>query len=387
MLETQKTQSTWETMISLSGIAQAIEGLGYRSLRSLKFRLVDTLRAFHEQEGEAAFVKGYDSDDLIRVLWNTEKDSIAPASRRRNLSSLRSSVNADLMALFRKGGNPEGVIISLENTFIPCEEAKNQTLEALKGLSGDGEGSLNPKRIGELLKGIQELLSRAQETRHGEMKVDAGALNEIQAVVRGLARDLGIGPADEGTEGVGSPGTEAGAFESGFPNEALPLADAELEEVDADEEVTDEAYEDVEIVEEEDEALEDAELEEAEGEEEVTDEAYEAVEVVEEEEDEALEDAELEEAEGKEEVTDEAYEAVEVVEEEGEDALEDAELEEAEGEEEVTDEAYEAVEVVEEEEDALEDGELEEAEGEEEITDDAYEDVEVVEGEGEDALE
>ena len=318
MKESQKPHPTWETLISLPGIEQAIQALGYRSRRSMKFRLVDTLRAFHEQEGKAAFEKGFDSDDLIRVLWDTGKDPFSPASKRRNLTSLRSSVNADLMSLYRKGENPEGVIISPENTFIPCEEAKNQTLEALKGLSGDGDGSLDAKRIGALLRGLQELLSQARETHPGEMKMEAAGFDEIQSAVRGLAKDLELGPAQEEGKGVLPSGAGDGGLEEDLFEEEEP-ADETCEDVEAVEEEAEEDLEEVDVP-------EDAEIvEEEEGEEE----AYEDVEAMEDEAGEDLEevdvpeDAEIVEEEEGEEA---AYEDVGAVEDEAEEDLEEADV-------------------------------------------------------------
>ena len=256
------------TGVTFEGIAQAIRALSYRSERSPKYRLVDALRRAHK----AGDGRGMGNDDLIRILWGTEGHCAALISRRRNLSSLRSSVNADLMALYRKGDNPEGLIIGRDNAFAICDEAKDQALEALRSLAGMGDGAPDLTRIGSVLQDIRAMLEGAKEGGGSETSGVTNAEEALRQTIRELAVQVGVrviegpagaghaGPGGQAGPGHGMPGEkgEQGGPADGSAGEVDPVDDAVLKEVDEEEpdleeEVEDELIEVVEVEADEDE--------------------------------------------------------------------------------------------------------------------------------------
>ena len=127
-------------VITLKGIDETISNLGYRNQKGTKSRLVQAIRAHYERDVSILSVMSIDSDSLIRMLWANALDPITIRNRRRNLSSIKSSVNADFKKLYEEGKNPEGITISSLNTFVMSEEAKDSALEALRG-GGDMDGT------------------------------------------------------------------------------------------------------------------------------------------------------------------------------------------------------------------------------------------------------
>ncbi len=87
-------------VVTLKGIDQAISELNYRNKSAFKYRLVQAIRGFYGDEGSAESLKGIDQDELIKMLWDTGDDQSKIRSRRKNLSSIKSTVNVDLKRLF-----------------------------------------------------------------------------------------------------------------------------------------------------------------------------------------------------------------------------------------------------------------------------------------------
>ncbi len=227
--------------VTLEGIDQAIEDLGYRSERSAKKRLVRAIRSRYQEPEDVDSIRAVDPEDLIRNLWGGGDGSGTPASRKRNLSSLRSSINSDLMRLFRNGGNPEGVIIGPSYTFVLSDEAKDQTLELL-GSMASPDGRPDPVRIQEVLKGIQKLLAGMDREEAGDKTMEA-----LKAMIKDLAGSLGLVGPDSiaGGAAEGGNGPDAGA------EEVEVLEEDVEEEAEEDEGVEDEEVEDEEVEEEE----------------------------------------------------------------------------------------------------------------------------------------
>ena len=92
------------TVISLKGIDEAISDLNYRDHNTLKYRLIHAIRESYESDGA---LQGIDTDKLVKALWNTGDDPSTIKSKRKNLSSIKSSVNGDLKRLYEDEKNPE----------------------------------------------------------------------------------------------------------------------------------------------------------------------------------------------------------------------------------------------------------------------------------------
>ncbi len=231
--------------LSTEGIRQAVEALSYRSHHSPKYRLVDALLRIHCRQAENGGPRGVANDDLIRLLWNTDGPDGVLISRRRNLSSLRSSVNSDLMAQYRSGGNPDGVIIGPDNAFSICDEAKDEALKALRSMSGLGQGPLDMNRIGDMLRDIRALLSSGDESNETiGRENEKAARDRLREVIRELADQVGVrvlgGPGDADIP-PGGRGEEAGDSGSG------PDVEEVLEEVEVEDQAEDPVLDEVEL--------------------------------------------------------------------------------------------------------------------------------------------
>ncbi|MBW2304670.1 MAG: hypothetical protein JRF57_13275 [Deltaproteobacteria bacterium] len=192
--------------ITLKGIDKAIENLRYRNRNSSKFRLLQAIRAYYRDEHSLETIREIDSDELIRTLWAVGDNPTKLKHRRKNLSSLRSSINADLIRIYHENKNPEGIIIGPSNTFIMSDEAKDSALEALKyGAEKGGGASL--QELLEVLGSVKELLSRRDVLLESDAQQEAAGFKELRDLVRELSERVGLeilgnGPA-EGEEGQG----------------------------------------------------------------------------------------------------------------------------------------------------------------------------------------
>jgi len=117
--------------ISIAGIEKAVSALGYRNSRSLKYRLIYAIKQFYDSDESLRTIRAIDPDEMIPLVWDNVTDNTQLKSKRKNLNSIRSSVNSDLMQLFRDGKNSEGIIIDPSNAFNMCDGAKEAFLRSL----------------------------------------------------------------------------------------------------------------------------------------------------------------------------------------------------------------------------------------------------------------
>ncbi|VVS91876.1 c-type lectin fold [Desulfoluna spongiiphila] len=309
---------------------EVIEHLGY-SRHSRNMAYLKALLA-HAGTEEGYGSQPMDSDRLVQAIWNTE-DPGQLRSRRKNLSTIRSSVNRDLSRLYKDGNNPEGVTISPEHALVVSQEAK-EALYAPFANHFTNANSPEIEKASALLDALAEMAEKG-------------------------------GPLLDSTEGLAEKLKRAvKALEKGG---ALP----DLEEKEDPEEVSDEEIEEVEEAEDEETEI----LDEEDELEELPEEEFEEVE---EDEDEELDI--LDEEDELEEIPDEEFEEVEEDEDEELDILDgEDELEE------IPDEEFEEVEEDEDKElDILDEGdELEEIPDEEfeEVEEDEDEELDIVDEE------
>ena len=374
------------SIITLEGIDEALKGLSYANKKALKYRLIQAIRKCYTDEKSIESVKAVDTDTLVNLLWDTGSDPAIIKNRRKNLNSIKSSINADLKGLYNQGKNPEGIIIGPDNTFDMSEEAKSEFLESFT-FSTRGDSPVPLGKITDVLKVVNDLLTNDGSKTETETMID-----QLKELVKSIAEKIGVsgkvGLAVDGAKDVSSPGLggvggdSKGGGQSGsdglFIEEAEP--EDEVEEIDDDE---------LEEPEEEVEEIDTDELEEAEPEEEVEEvDAEELEEAEPEEEIEEIDDDVLEEAEPEEEVEEIDDDGLEEVAPEDEiEEIDDDELEEAEPEdevEEIDDEELEEAEP-EEEIEEIDADELEEAEPEDEVEE--IDDTELEEAEPEEEVE
>ena len=282
---------SFQPSITLQGIEQAVQGLGYRNESGLKYRLIAAIKEMYGKNGEFTEpAHGIDSEELIRALWDVDPDPDSLRSRKKNLSSIKSSINADFKRLYREGRNPEGITIGAENLFTISDEAKDDLLAKIRtGATAAAEirkiaGILNTMLSGGGLEG---------ESHREQMGSD---LQQVRTLLRRLSEKMGLSmdPSDTGGApmqyGTDSPGQEEELKNPDAENgtdagEALetaePLGEGEGEFPDADP---------VDLLEDEEESSEGAEFLDIADLPEVSEgEVYETLEEIEEEEEEDLE--------------------------------------------------------------------------------------------------
>ena len=251
------------SLITLSGVDQAISDLNYRNANALKSKMVYLIRQYYIDERTVDRLREIDTDVLVKALWETGDQPEVIRNRRKNYNSIKSSVNSELKRLYEAGKNPEGILIDDNNIFAMSDEAKDKILKAFGNeMKADGAPSLN-----QLLNMLIKLSETLPDLINSEGKDNANALgviDQLKDLVRGLSEKNGSSIDD---------------LEEVEEDEALE----ELEEVEAetDLEAVEEAGVDDDL-EEVEEAEADDDLEEIETEAEIkTDEDLEAVEDVE----------------------------------------------------------------------------------------------------------
>ncbi|NDY41482.1 formylglycine-generating enzyme family protein [Dissulfurirhabdus thermomarina] len=217
--------------ISMDAVDQALGHLGYRA-GTLKARFLEAVR---RRFAEGA--RRVDAAELVRELWGPWADVAELRRRRKNLSGLKSAVNADLKRLFREGHNPEGLVVGPRNVFSMCDEAKDRVIEAVAGQVRDA--GLAMEEFLDLLGRLRSMLRDPSLSRlvaegaAGGLSADlAGLLGEI----RGLAGEEGAGGAARGNAGDAADASgEADAVEELEDFEEVEeIEDLEPEEEDAE---------------------------------------------------------------------------------------------------------------------------------------------------------
>jgi|GEM_PF-212273 len=192
-------------LITHQGMSEAIANL-QPNPATLKGRLIILIRSYFPTEESLETIESIAAEDLIRQLWEVDAPEDV-RQKKKNLSSLKSSINKDLKNLAREGKNQEGLVISRDNVFTVSDEHKNDLLQKL-GLSG----ALGPKDLLSLMRGIlntvmqngdrqeaaSSLLKELDKTR--EMFAQAAGLIEDQANLSSGSATAGpaAGPPVEG---------------------------------------------------------------------------------------------------------------------------------------------------------------------------------------------
>lgn len=145
--------------ISIAGIEKAVSALEYRNSRSLKYRLIHAIKQFYDSDQS---LRAIDSDELVPLVWDNVINPKQMKSKKKNLNSIRSSINSDLMKLFKDGKNPEGIIIDPSNVFSMCDEAKDAFLKSFtSALASDEPITLDS--ISEVTRLFGEFLNKVPD--------------------------------------------------------------------------------------------------------------------------------------------------------------------------------------------------------------------------------
>ena len=232
------------SIITLKGIDQGISNLNCRNKNALKYRLVNIVRQFYENESSVESIQGIESDELVKVLWDTGDDPATIKKKRKNLSNIKSSINANLKKLYEEGKNPDGIIIGPANIFVMSDEAKDKVLKSFKNRVAD-EGTATLGQIADILNIVNEILSKPEAFEDTESGESLRKSDQLKNLIRGLSEKVGLdGPKtiDSATEGSMT-----------IPGEKVTIVGPDAAEVTED-------YEDIEEIAKDDEIVEDAEI-------------------------------------------------------------------------------------------------------------------------------
>ena len=244
--------------ITLEGIDQAISNLEYKNKNTLKYKFVQHIRQYYTIENAVVSLNEIAHEELIKMLWDTDHSLEAIKDKRKNLNSVRSSVNADLKKLYEKGENPEGIKIGSSNIFIMSEDAKDKILKKL-GYDLQPDGTLKLDQIMDILKLANETVSGSMAVEDTEKKDGLKKIDRLKDLIKGLSEKVGLGSPElpnkiHEADDVEGRGDEAGSGSTGMSEvlEEEPLDEAEeIADVEDEVEVVDDVYDAAELDEEE----------------------------------------------------------------------------------------------------------------------------------------
>ncbi|MDY6906300.1 MAG: SUMF1/EgtB/PvdO family nonheme iron enzyme [Thermodesulfobacteriota bacterium] len=174
--------------ISQTGIDTALANLDFRSGNSLKKRLMDMVKAHHDQHPSDGNDAAIPADRLIQMIWPGEISPARMQSRRKNIHSIRSSINADLEMLYQTGKNPEGIIINEDFAFDMCDAARNKMLAEFTAMARGGTG-VSLDKIADVLGVVQDILTQFKENR--DLEAD-DTLSKIREMLDGMTGAMEI---------------------------------------------------------------------------------------------------------------------------------------------------------------------------------------------------
>jgi formylglycine-generating enzyme required for sulfatase activity len=269
--------------ITLSGITEALENLNYRP-GSVKDKAIRAISAYYVSEDSIQKLSYIDGDSIIRQIWDIGDDSAKIKSKKRNFSSLKSSINADLKKLSTNGLNPEGITLTESNIFDMTEEAKNSLLQSFSDAVKTDEFDFT--QATDVLKAVADFLDKIQPP-----DTDNDSTGIIEEIKNALNRiGAGIFDDDEGAGGDGEGPLEDDVEIEEIDDDELD----EVEEIDEDQQIEDIEVDEDEDLEELEEIDEDTEIEDVELDD---DESLEEIEDIALDEDQALEEVDLNENE------------------------------------------------------------------------------------------
>jgi formylglycine-generating enzyme required for sulfatase activity len=175
--------------ITLSGIDQAISNLDYKNLSSLKSRMISFIRGQYPADRPIDSITPMPTDELVKALWDTGIDHRASRTKRKNLHTVKSSINADLKVLYNEGKNPEGIAIGPDNTFVMSDEAKDKFLKEF-GYEASSDGSLSPRGILSLLQKLNETVSNPEHVETMEQTENETVLEEIKNLITEISESI-----------------------------------------------------------------------------------------------------------------------------------------------------------------------------------------------------
>lgn len=180
-------------IIRLSDIDEAIENLRYKSETTLKAKLVRAVRQYYTDDTTSETLQAIDTEDLVKAIWETGDDRELLKAKRKNFSSVKSSVNSDLKKIYAEGKNPQGLVIAHTNTFAISDEAKDKALSGIMDVFQD-MGIDTQSKISKILTALSDVLINAPSDAAIESTKEE--IDRLKTVMSGLSEKLGLSVED-----------------------------------------------------------------------------------------------------------------------------------------------------------------------------------------------
>ena len=179
------------SILTLKGIDNAISNLNYSNKNTLKYRFVHHIRKYYSNENSVESVGEIDNEELIKILWDTGGSLEEIKKKRKNLNSLRSSVNVDLKKLYGNGENPEGVKIGPGNVFAMLDDAKDKILNEFR-YDLKPNGTLKLDQIMDILRLANETVSGSMAAEEKVGKDGLSKIDQLKGLIKGLSEKVGL---------------------------------------------------------------------------------------------------------------------------------------------------------------------------------------------------
>ena len=193
--------------IRLQDIDEAIENLRYKSEATLKSRLLRAVRHYYADDAASESLQIIDTEELVKTIWETGDDRELLKTKRKNFSSLKSSVNADLKKLYADGKNPQGIVIGSANVFAISDEAKDKALAGIMDAFKE-KGIDTTSKITDILSALGDVLSSAVSNTAA---IDAkDEIERLKQIMGGLSDKMGLSFQDIIKQAVAAGGESTG---------------------------------------------------------------------------------------------------------------------------------------------------------------------------------
>ncbi len=205
-------------IISLQDIDEAIKNLHYKSATTLKSKLVQALRNYYHDDSTSETLETVETEDLVKIVWETGDDPEQIKSKRKNFSSLKSGVNADFKKLYAEGKNPQGIVIGHSNVFTISDEAKDKALAGIMDVFKE-KGIDTATRLGDILSSLNDVLSSAASGEVVENTKEE--IERLKTLMGDLSGKMGFSLADlvERARAEGRYEVSAGEGPAGEPDQ------------------------------------------------------------------------------------------------------------------------------------------------------------------------
>ncbi len=211
--------------IKLQDIDEAIENLRYKNETTLKSRLLRAVRQHYIDDASAESLQAIDAEQLVKTVWETGDDRDLLKAKRKNFSSLKSSVNSDLKKLYAEGKNPQGIVIGHDNIFGISDEAKDKALSGIMDVFKE-KGIDTQSKIGEILSALSDILSSTMTSPDIENTKEE--IDRLKNVLGGISGKLGLSMQDiihrAATAGRGGQIADDGATPTALPGKRQDLS-------------------------------------------------------------------------------------------------------------------------------------------------------------------